>query len=282
MIAKVLSPIAVGVILLLPMTTRASDEQLPSYLRDRGTGVATSLFGTYLRKGELLIYPFYEYTRNKDQEYSPNELGYGIDTDYRAKSTEHEGLIFVSYGLADGVIFEIESALHAKATLEKAPEDVTPRPATLEESGFGDTQAEIRWRWCPETEGRPELWSYFEVVFPFQKDRILIGTSEWEFIQGFGMTRGFPWGTLTTRVSASYTGEEKAVEFSEYAVEYLKRLSPAWRALLAVEGEQDEIALIAEAQWRLSQRITLKLNNGFGLTSKAPELAPEVGVAFTF
>ena len=86
MIAKALSLLALAATLLLPTTVQASDEQLPSYLRDRGTGIATSLFGTYVRKGELLVYPFYEYTRNEDQEYSPNELGYGIDTDYRAKA----------------------------------------------------------------------------------------------------------------------------------------------------------------------------------------------------
>ena len=36
-------------------------EELPYYLQDRGTGIPTSQFGTYVRKGELLIYPFYEY-----------------------------------------------------------------------------------------------------------------------------------------------------------------------------------------------------------------------------
>jgi hypothetical protein len=49
-----------------------------------------------------------------------------------------------------------------------------------------------------------------------------------------------------------------------------------------VEGEQDEVALIAELQWRLSPRATLKLNNGFGLTNKAPDQAPEIGIALSF
>jgi hypothetical protein len=52
--------------------------------------------------------------------------------------------------------------------------------------------------------------------------------------------------------------------------------------LMAVEGEQDEAAFIAEAQWRIAPRALLKINSGFGITSKAPELAPEVGVAFSF
>jgi hypothetical protein len=263
-------------------TTGASfSDNLPTYLRDRGTGVATSLFGTYVRKGELLAYPFYEYTRNKDQEYAPNELGFAGGQDYRGGSTEHEGLIFLAYGISENVALELESALYSSATLRKAPGDTSAVPTRLKESGFGDTQAEIRWRWWKENEHRPEFWSYFETVFPFQKNRVLIGTQHWELIQGFGMTRGFAWGTLTGRVSASYDAGEKTLAFGEYALEYLKRISAKWRWVMAVEGEEDETALIGEAQWRIAPRAVLKLNNGFGLTSKAPDLAPEVGLAFS-
>jgi hypothetical protein len=261
-------------------TIPASD--LPSYLRDRGPGVATSLFGTYVEKGELLVYPFYEYTLNKDAEYTPEELGYVGTSDFRGKLTEHEALIFLSYAVSDKVAFELESALYTSATQHKSPSDPSAMPSSVSESGFGDTQAELRWKWTRETAGSPELWSYFEVSFPFQKSRRLIGTSSWEFIQGFGLTKGFAWGTATARVSALYSEEEKTVELGEYAFEYLKRLSNTWRGYLGVEGEQDEVALIAELQWRFSPRATLKLNNGFGLTSKAPDLAPEVGVAFSF
>jgi len=263
-------------------TTGASvSDNLPTYLRDRGTGVATSLLGTYVRKGELLAYPFYEYTGNNDQEYKPSELGFAGEHDYRGKYTEHEGLIFLSYGISENVALELESALYSSATLHKAPEDTSAVPSRLKESGFGDTQAEIHWRWWKENERRPELWSYFEAVFPFQKDRVLIGTQDWELIQGVGLTRGFRFGSLTGRVSASYSAGDKTVIFGEYALEYLRRLSPKWRAVLAMEGEQDEAAIIGEAQWRIAPRAVLKLNNGFGLTSKAPDLAPEIGLAFS-
>ncbi len=33
-----------------------SDSNLPTYLKDRGTGVATSMFGTYIRRGELIVF----------------------------------------------------------------------------------------------------------------------------------------------------------------------------------------------------------------------------------
>src|SRR5438034_3302288 len=37
------------------------------YLADRGDGIHTSLFGTYVRKHELLVYLFYEYTRSEER-----------------------------------------------------------------------------------------------------------------------------------------------------------------------------------------------------------------------
>jgi hypothetical protein len=39
----------------------AQDPPRPTYLEDRGTGIPTSMFGTYVRRGELLVYPFFEY-----------------------------------------------------------------------------------------------------------------------------------------------------------------------------------------------------------------------------
>ena len=68
----------------------------------------------------------------------------------------------------------------------------------------------------------------------------------------------------------------------EYAAEYLKRLSPKLRVLVAVEGDQDEVEQITEAQWFIRRNIYIKLNNSFGLTSKATDWAPELGVMFSF
>ncbi len=94
--------------------------------------------------------------------------------------------------------------------------------------------------------------------------------------------KGFGWGTLTGRVAGEYSRTEKKAELGEMAVEYLKRLSPSWRAYLGVEGTQDEVELITEMQWHLSRRAFVKLNSAFGLTSKATDWAPEIGVMFRF
>ena len=71
-----------------------------------------------------------------------------------------------------------------------------------------------------------------------------------------------------------------ALELGEYAVEYLKRVSRSWRLYAGLEGTQDELELILEAQWHLGANVYVKLNSAFGLTSKATDWAPEVGIMF--
>ena len=258
------------------------DNPEPSYLRDRGSGVPTSQFGTYVRRHELLVYGFYEFTYNADEEYKPAELGFGLDEDFRAKRADHEALLFLAYGFAENFELEVESALYTTATQHKASGDPSAMPSELEESGLGDTEGQLRWRVAKEKENAPEVFTYFEAVLPLQKDRVLIGTQDWEFAAGLGLIKGTRWGTFTARAAESYTPADGTIEFGEYALEYLKRMSPRWRGFLAVEGEQDEVALIAEAQLHLRPDLFIKANNGFGLTSKAPDYAPEIGVMASF
>ena len=61
-----------------------------------------------------------------------------------------------------------------------------------------------------ENERRPEVFSYFETVFPLQDEYSLIGTSDWEFKLGTGITKGFSWGTITLRTAAEY--DERRIE----------------------------------------------------------------------
>lgn len=259
----------------------ASAQQLPSYLSDRGTGIATSMFGEYVRRHELLLYPFYEYT-SQNLEYKPSELGFGLDQDFFGKFREHEALIFLAYGLSDRLAVELESVFYTTARLRKDPSDPSAMPAEIRESGFGDTQAEARWRWARETSSRPEVFSYLEVDFPFQRTRKIIGTQNWEYKLGTGVTKGFSLGTITARAALEYVQADRELIFGEYALEYLKRVTPSFRFYTGVEGNQDEVEWIVEGQYWLTRHIHLKLNSGFGLTSKAPDFAPEIGVMFSF
>ena len=84
------------------------------------------------------------------------------------------------------------------------------------------------------------------------------------------------------RFALLYENADNQLEVGEYAIEYLKRTSPHWRFVASVEGEDDEVSFIGEAQWIISRHAMLKLNSGFGITEKAPDFAPEVGILFTF
>jgi hypothetical protein len=255
-------------------------QEPPDRTRDRGPGVPLSIFGTYIGAGELVVYPFYEYYRDNDYEYEAAELGYGGDvTEFRGRFRGHESLIFLGYGISENVAVEFEAAVMS-ASLEKSPQDLTVLPRRLHQSGLGDVESQIRWRWKKENDTRPEWFSYFETVFPFQRSKLLIGTPEWEFKLGTGMIRGLSWGTITIRAAVANSGG--SFEPGEYAVEYLRRLSKRLRVFTAIEGSEDEVEWIAEAQVLLAQRVALKLNNAFGVTSKAADWAPEIGLLISF
>jgi len=248
-------------------------------LRDRGEGLPVDMFGTYIRGGEFLFYPFFEYYRDHNYEYKPEELGYVGDIDFRGRYRAREGLIFLAYGVSDRVAVEFEAAV-IRASLDKSRDDPSALPLRFQESGLGDTAARVRWRWNRESASRPEFFSGVEVGFPFQRSKRLIGTQGWEVVFGTGMIRGLSWGTITLR--AAVAGAEGSFEGGEYAFEYLKRLSERVRVYGAIEGTQDEVELISEVQVFLTPKIFLKLNNAFGVTSKAPDWAPEIGVMFSF
>jgi len=79
-----------------------------------------------------------------------------------------------------------------------------------------------------------------------------------------------------------YLPEDGSADLGEYAIEYLKRLSSTWRAYTGFEGSQDELSWIGEAQWHFSPKAYAKFNAGVGVTSKATDFAPELGVLFGF
>lgn len=255
-------------------------DELPAYLRDRGEGVSSSMFATYIQKGQLLIYPFFEYYQDADYEYKPSELGYTGDADYRGEYEASEELIFIGYGFSDHVALEIEAAV-IQAELKKGDEDHSDFPETIEKSGLGDVESQLRVRWSKETESRPEFFSYLETVFPTQDEGSLIGTTDWEIKLGSGVMRGFSIGTITARVAVEYDAAESVVEVGELALEYMRRLSAAWRIYGGVEGTQDEWEFITEAQIHLAPWMFVRLNNALGITSKATDWAPEIGIVFS-
>jgi hypothetical protein len=270
---------ALGVVVVILATNPALAQSATDRTRDRGPGLPTSMFGTYIERGEWLLYPFFELYRDRNHEYSPDEFGHALDADYRGRYRAAEGLVFLGYGLTDRLAFEMEAAV-IRARLRKAPDDPTTMPALLEESGLGDVEGQLRYRWNRETDRSPEVFSYFETVFPLQKNRRLIGTQDWELKFGTGMVRGFSFGTMTLRGAVEYDASARNLALGEVALEYLRRVNSSFRIYAGVEGTQDEIEGITELQWSIRPNLVLKLNNAVGLTSKATDWAPEIGILF--
>ncbi len=263
-----------------PSIQISGERNLPYYLQDRGTGIPVSMFGTFVRPGQLLFYSFFEYYHDRDAEYAPDEFGFAETNDYFGNFIGREWLVWVGYGITDRLAVEFETAYLTNATLDKDPDDPSGMPTKIHESGLGDVEGQIRWRWTTEDEKRPEIFSYYETVFPLQKNKQIIGTSIWEFKLGTGLIKGFRWGTVVARVAVEYSDE--GLEPGEFGVEYLKRISPGLRLFAGVEGAQDEWELITEVQWHVSPRVFVKFNNAFGVTAKATDWAPEIGVMFSF
>ena len=259
-------------------TNHSSSASAP-WLADRGAGVWTSIFGTYVRSHELLLMPFGEGYYDNKFEYKPAELGYGLDQDFRGHFRAAEGLIFMAYGLNDWLAVEVEASL-ITARLEKAPNDPSSLPARLTQTGPGDWQFEVDATALKENASRPEVFGYVEVDPPSNRHKALIGTPDWEYKVGGGLMRGFPWGNLTGRAGILYSAESGSSEAGEWAIEYLKRISPRWGLYGGIEGEQDEVELIGEAQWHFSPRSYLRFNLARGLSDKAIDWGPDVGVVF--
>jgi hypothetical protein len=273
-----------ALLLLAAATTlrpeRGASQGAPEYLRDRGPGIPTSMFGTYVRKGELLFYPFYEYYRDRNMEYEPFDFGLTSMTEYRGRYEAHERLLFLGYGVSDRLAIEFEAGF-ISARLDKSPSDVSPLPSRLEESGLNDVEGQIRWRWNRETARTSEYFTYFETVFPTGKKNSLIGTSDWQFKLGSGRVKGYRWGTFTARAAVEFDAGSNAFGAGEVAVEYLKRLSNSLRFFVMLEGTEDEWELVPELQFQFGRYGYLKVGSGIGITSKATDIAPEVGFMFT-
>ena len=262
-------------ILLLSERSFAQAE-VPAYNYDRGTGIATSQFGTYVHKHELLIYLFHEYYNDRNLEYEPFDFGLRSTREYRGHYRANESLIFFGYGITDRLAVEFEAGI-ISAWLKKSDRDVSSLPAKMEKSGLSDVEGQIRWRWNFESARTPEFFNYFEYVLPTGEKNSLIGTSHWELKLGTGMVRGFKWGTMTFRAAIDYDTGEDFIGVGEYAIEYLKRVSNRFRVFAMMEGSEDEIALVPEVQWFLNRNFYLKAGTGLGITSKATDFAPEVG-----
>jgi len=268
----------------IPGRVAAQDKaQLEEY-RETGRGIQTSAFGTYVHKGELLVYPYFSHTIDHNREYQPDIFGVGGVVDYRGRFWSSETGVMVSYSWTNWLALEFTTA-YMTASLEKDPSDTYATPAKTKESGPGDAEGQIRVRCLKENARMPELFAYLEVTAPTQQSKVLIGDEKWDVKPGFGFARGFSWGTLTIRTTGEYNQSESKADLGETSIEYLKRLSPSFQMFLGFEGGEggplDEWHVVSDLQWRLSKRVSLKVDNTVGVMSKSNDWEPHIGLLFT-
>jgi hypothetical protein len=264
---------------------RGEDAELPGYLRDRGTGIPASQFGTFIRRGELLVFPFFAYSLDNNREYQPINLGFGLSQDFRGRFRSSEELIFIGYGVTDWLALEFEAA-HITASLAKSSSDPSAMPAKIKDSGVGDIEGQLRVRFLSEREHRPEFFGFLEMTPASQRDKVLIAEPNWDLKPGIGVIRGFSWGTMVVKIAAEYNREAKSPDLGEVTIEYHKRLSSSWHLNAGIEGGEggapDEFDLVTGIRWRLSDLLSLKVDNAVGISSKATDWAPQVGLMFSY
>lgn len=288
MVPKPALVLALALALTHPPSALAQSDPLAKSWRDGG--VPTSAFGTYITKGQLLLYPFYEHVTDRNREYNPAVLGFGPNEDFRGEYRSSSAGIFIGYGVTDRLAVEFEMS-HTRATLEKSSGDTTPTPARIKESGIGDVEGQVRMLLADQSGRRPEIFAFLEMTAPTLRNRLLIGNSDWDFKPGIGVARGFSWGTMTVRTTLEYNREQSALQepahldIGETSIEYMKRLSSSVRMNLGLEGGEggapDEWELRSALQWRMTKILHLKLDNTVGLSPKAPDWTPNVGLMFS-
>jgi hypothetical protein len=256
-------------------------DSLPPHLRDRGRGVRTSEFQTFIQRHQLLLLPSFAYIKDHNLEYNPLDWGYGNQTDLRGTFRNSSAQLLVAYGVTEWLAVEVEGS-YLSARFERSARDTTATPARIRQSGLGDFAGQVRVRFAQERGRRPEIWGSVEVIPANQKRKVLIGDKLTDVKGEIGLTRGFRFGTMTLRTTVERNPGDHHWDLGETSLEYLRRLSPAWRILLAIEGGEtgapDEWVFVTAGQWRIANGCYLKLANGFGLMSKSTDWEPQVGI----
>ena len=270
--------------LVLGITTTAVAKQqdsVPPNLRDRGRGVRTSEFQTYIERHHVLVLPSVAHVRDHNLEYNPLDWGYGNQTDLRGTIRNRSAQLLLAYGVTEWLAVELEGS-YRSARFERSSRDTTATPARIRESGVGDFAGQVRVRFAQERGRRPEIWGSVEVIPANLKRKVLIGDKLTDVKSEIGLTRGFHFGTMTLRTTVEYNHGDHHWDLGETSLEYLRRLSPAWRILLAIEGGEtgapDEWVFVTAGQWRIANGCYLKLANAVGLMSKSTDWEPQIGI----
>jgi hypothetical protein len=237
-------------------------------------GPPASLFGTTIERGQLVIFPFLAFTRDHNLEYQPAEFGFALQDDVRGRFRSEQAQLFIAYGITDWLAVEVESSrIHAR--LDKAANDTSAMPGRIDESGFGDFEAQLRLR-------RGNFFGSIELLPPQQRSKRLFGDAQWNVKGGIGFIRPLAWGTFLLRTTLEYNRGDGHWDLGETALEFLRDLGAAGRLSLAIEGGEggapDDYGFVSGIRWRIGRGVFVKFDNALGLMSKATDWESQLGV----
>ena len=259
----------------------AQQDTLQPPQRDRGPGVRTSEFQTYIQRGQFFVIPSASYVKDHNLEYSSLNWDVGTQTDLIGSFHSSSGQLFLAYGVTEWLAFEVEAS-YLDAHFERSPQDTTSRP--INESGLGDFDVQARMRFVRERGSRPEIWGSLEFIPAANQDKVLIGDTPTDLKGEIGFTRGYQFGTMTFKTTIEYNHVDQHWDLGETSIEYLRRLSTNWRLMAALEGGEtgapDEFVLVTSLQWRASRHAVVGLANSFGFMEKSTDWEPQVGIRF--
>ena len=244
-------------------------------------GVRLSEFQTYIERGQFFVLPSVAYTRDHNLEYNPLDWGYGTQVDLRGTFHSSQAELLLAYGVTDWLAVELEGS-YVSAHFQRSPSDTGATPARIHDTGLADFAGQVRVRFSQERGRRPEIWGAVEVIPASQRTKVLIGDKLTDVKGEIGLTRGYRFGTMTLRTTVEYNHGDHHWDLGETSLEYLRRLSPAWRLMLAIEGGEggapDEFVFVTAAQWRVARGMFVKLANSVGLMSKSTDWEPQLGL----
>lgn len=248
-------------------------------------GVRTSMFETYIRPHQWLIYPDFAYTTDHNMDYTPGDLHYGADTNaFQGRFRSTEAQLFIAYGLTDWLALEAEGS-HITATFNKSSRDTSAVPARIHESGFADWAVQARMRLARQNGRWPQVFAAFELLPPTQPGKRLIGDRQWNLKGEIGLAREFGWGTMSARTTIEYNRGDHHWDLGETSLEYMRQVSSAGRLLFAIEGGEggalDEWTFVSAGRWRIGDGLFLKFANVFGFQWKSTDWETQLGVMVT-
>lgn len=171
---------------------------------------------------------------------------------HSADLSDQDVLLFLAYGLSDGLSEEIHTSLWQHQSLTRARRIVEPEHLFT-----------LRWHSSrfEERRRRTDLSSFLTTVLSSELLRESAPCHRCEFTLAMGLVWGYRWSTVSGRVAAQGDIDHLALT-PNYGFRFMHRASPKWRYVLEVARDSKTLDLVGKAQWRIRPDAYLSVTSG--------------------